>query len=714
MKRTVNIFTAALALLAFVACNKEQSIDEAPVAKIITIKATLADAATRVTFDPAYGSDFKPTRMAHTWEAGDQLLISDSSDPSISAIFTLVDGEGTVTGTFEGEEFAAASYDIEVIPQDSVNDSSYQTQEKDGSTNHLGFIASATGVTDLSSFSLTESSGIIGIIAKLPKGVAATVYELAIYMSLDHFDSSDVMCISLNTQEDVDEDDLLKIYANVPSDWSIEAGAELIFEFKSTNPDHYYYSRYLALDEGLVPESGKFNYLKLNCSHIDTDAGNGSGTALDPYLVADSYQMLAIHDLLKPDQVTYFKLVTDIDMSYFTWIPLNNVADDNGHYSKYINFEGNNHILWNIETDADDIPPYPSVFGVLNGSVSNLTISFATITPGDKKSGVLAGYIGSQDSAVIPSVTNVHIIDSSVGTANKRGTNIVGGLAAQIQKDGTTISNVSVENTGVFGNTSENKSAGGLIGYIRSSATLEDCHTDALVSARAYLGGIVGQLDVPSGKNGLITRCYFDGQSLTATYRYAGGIVGHTNGEGTLTIQDCYVTSNVKASSGWAGGISGNHYKGTTQIYNCYVTGEVIASFGAGGIVGQVNADNLDIQKCAAFNRAIAATVTDDQQHYSSGAIVAYAKGKLMTINMCYHKAGMTFTECPGNAGNTLPTSNSGISWLNNEAVSEGAHQYIYPYHGRRTQMTLVDLTRDTYGWDSNVWDFSGELPTLK
>jgi hypothetical protein len=85
-----------------------------------------------------------------------------------------------------------------------------------------------------------------------------------------------------------------------------------------------------------------------------------------------------------------------------------------------------------------------------------------------------------------------------------------------------------------------------------------------------------------------------------------------------------------------------------------------------------------------------------------------------MTINTTYHKAGMTFTECPGNSGNTLPTSNSGISWLNNLEVTQGAHEYIYPYHGRRTTMTLVALTRDTYAWDANVWDFSGDVPTLR
>lgn len=704
--------TAALALS--VACSKVDPVDETPAVKVMTIQATLSDAATRVTFDPAFGSDFKPTGMAHTWEAGDQLRITDAADATKTAVFDLVDGAGTATGTFQGTGFDAASYNVEVIPQGTFTTGMTQTQAKDGATDHLKFIAAATGVTDLSNFALTETSGILGIIAKLPAGVAATIDNLSVEFSIPGVMSAVAVAVTLSAQEDVDNDDILTVYANVPAGFSIPAGAEAFLKFGSTNASHKVYTRYLDLTNVGEMVSGKFNYVKLNCSHIDQYAG-GDDDGMDgsPYLIADKYQMDAIRDLLVSGETTYFKMIADVDMTGITWVSLNAIATE-GKYDKYISFDGNGHTLSNITTDPDTPVEYPSIFGVLNGSVANLNIDHATITPGGNKAGVLAGYIGSGDSEVIPSVTNVHITNSTVGTADKRATNYVGGVAGQIQKDGTTLTNVTIESSSVYGDLANKKTCGGMIAYIKSGATLEKCHSAALVDGQGYVGGIVGFPEAPEGKTIVVSKSYYDGPGVHASWRYVGGIVGHTNGAGTLIIQDCYVTSKVTAAGGWAGGISGDHYKGTTQIFNCYSTSEVSASFGAGGIVGQVNADNLDIQKCAAFNTSITATSTDDAEHYSSGAVVAYAKDKKMTINTTYHQAGMSFTECPGNSGNTLPTSNSGISWLNNSTVAQGAGQYIYPYHGRRTTMTLIDLTRDTYAWDASIWDFSGELPVLK
>ena len=712
MKKIISILPAALALIALsAACNKVNPVDETPVSKTITIKATISDAATRVTFDPAFDGDSKPTAMAHTWQTGDKLRITDASDASKTALFDLVDGAGTATGTFEGTGFEAASYNVEAVPQGSFSSGFTQTQAKDGATDHLQFVATATGVTDLENFSLTETSGIVGVIAKLPDDVAGTINALEIEAKVAGLPVSIKVTVNLTTPADVDSDDILKIYANAPTGFAIPAGAEVFLRFKSTNENHAVYTRYQKFDTALLPVEGKFNYVKFNCSHIDQSAGaNDDGTSADPYLIADKYQMDAVHDLLVGGETVYFKMVDDVDMSGITWESLNNSGD----YDKYISFDGDNHTLSNITTDADNISAYPSIFGVLNGTLENLNIDHATIMPGGNKAGVLAGYIGSSGSAVVPEVTNVRITNSTVGSADNRGTNYLGGVAAQIQKDGTKLSHVSIENSAVYGNSAENKTIGGMIAYIKCGATLEDCHASVLVNARASVGGIVGFTEEPEEKTTLISRCYVVGPSITATYRYAGGIVGHANGPGTLIIRDCYVTADVVADNGWAGGISGDHYKGVTQIYNCYATGQVISNFGSGGIVGQVNADGLDIQKCAAFNAAIMAKITDESPHYSSGAVVAYAKDKKMTVNTTYHQAGMSFTECPGNAANTLPTSNSGISWLNNATVSQGAHQYIYPYHGRRTTMTLISLTRDTYAWDANVWDFSGELPTLK
>ena len=724
------IFKSALALtiiLSFVvSCSKSglenQTIlgdnqeQEAPkTGKTITITATLADAMTRVAFVPTIEGG-KTTGLEITWAEGDRIRVYNHDDRAQYEDFTLdADAVGQKVGKFTGTALEASSYDVEVI--NGNFDYASQTQPADGVTSGLKYFASASelSASDLQEIEFTDFSSVLAITAKMPSvEVANAIKSIDIIASEDIFDSGNELTITLETVGS--DDDILNLFATLPAgNTLVPDGTTIIVHFNAPGTSHTVYSRYVELGSGLTFSANKCNTINVNATHSDKYAGkNDNGTAEAPYLIADKYQMDAVHELLIANETVYFLMVDDVDMTGIIWQPLNNVADANNHFSKYISFDGDNHTLSNISTNATTIPAYPSVFGVLNGKVANLNIDHATITPGENKAGVLAGYIGSSDSEVTPEVSYVSITNSTVGTEANRGTNYLGGVAAQIQKDGTKLSHVTIESSAVYGNLSENKTIGGIIAYIKCGATLEDCHSSALVHGRAYVGGIVGFTEEPAETTTLISRCYADGAPITATYRYAGGIVGHANGAGTLTIQDCYTTSKVTAANGWAGGISGDHYVGVTQIYNCYSTAEVSANFGAGGIVGQVNADGLDVQKCAVFNAAIIATATDNNEHYSSGAVVAYAKGKKMTVNLTYHKVGISFTECPGNSGNTLPTSNSGISWLNNQTVAQGAHQYIYPYHGRRTTMTLVDLTRDTYSWDANVWDFSGELPTLK
>ena len=285
MRQIFHITLAALASVAlFAACSKVEPVDETPAVKVMTIKATISDATTRVTFDPVYGSDSKPTSMGHTWQAGDKLRITDASDATKTALFDLVDGAGSATGTFEGNGFEAASYNVEAVPQGSFSSGFTQTQAKDGATDHLQFVATATGVTDLSSFTLAETSGIVGVIAKLPDDVAGTITALEIEAKVAVLPMPIKVTVNLTAQEDVDSDDILKVYANAPTGFAIPADAEVFLRFKSNNPDHTVYTRYQKFDSNLLPVPGKFNYVKFNCKDIDKFAGAGNdGSSTDPY-----------------------------------------------------------------------------------------------------------------------------------------------------------------------------------------------------------------------------------------------------------------------------------------------------------------------------------------------------------------------------------------------------------------------------------------------
>ena len=72
-----NLIFAAFAAVSVLSCSKEAYIP-AEVAPV-TIQASIADLATKVSFDPTYAS-MKPTSMTLTWADGDQLRVYNHAD----------------------------------------------------------------------------------------------------------------------------------------------------------------------------------------------------------------------------------------------------------------------------------------------------------------------------------------------------------------------------------------------------------------------------------------------------------------------------------------------------------------------------------------------------------------------------------------------------------------------------------------------------------
>ena len=770
MRKIFNITLAAIAIVTLAAaCSKVNPVDETPAAKVITIQATLSDAATRVTFDPTFGSDFKPTAMAHTWQEGDKLRITDASDASKTALFDLVEGAGSATGKFQGEGFDAASYHVEVVPKGSFNTGFTQTQAKDGATDHLQFVATATGVTDLTSLTLTESSGILGFIAKLPAGVAGTIKSLDIATAL--FGSPVTVTINLTEQEDVDSDDVLKVYFNVPTGFAIPADSEVFLTFKSTNASHTVYTRYQKFSSAIAPVAGKFNYVKMNCSHIDQYAGGvDDGMEENPYLIADKYQMKAMRSLMPENETTCFKLIADIDLENEDWEPLNY---DNG-YTRGVYFDGNGHTLKNLTSTGAH--GYPSFVGVLNGTVKDLTIDGATIDAGNNTAGVLAGYVGSgtitgsvsgitvknatvsgdkqnlggmvgRVSVVSGAVENCKIINSTVTSTADR----VGGLFGQVDKT-VPVTGCSAENVTVSGNinvgglvgvgygnftdcsssgsvssinTTSNKDigVGGLVGYFENgiiSHCSSSVNIDQTTNGRD-LGGLIGKMLV-----GTVEKSFSTG-NVSGKQRNVGGFIGLiTNTTSKSVVTDCYCTGNVVGNA-YTGGFLGLHEKGVVEITNCYATGSVEGNFGLGGMLG-FTASGLSMSKSAGWNTRVTASSHGDG-NWSSGAVVGVTFPTItLTDNYRNPATSLTVWWVPDADYDHPDVSASAPLVIKDIATGElrpttatatGNGNDNYPqfaYHGKHVASgtTLSQLASTTLGWSSSVWDFSGELPVLK
>ena len=301
-----------------------------PVSIPVTVTATLSDALTKVQFEAKFedGTDaFKPTGMSRTWENTDKLRVYDSAHSQYVDL-DLESGDGTNTAVFHGTlDFTSATYDVEVFDGKSVADYNDQNQACDGDTGHLVFVASATGVTDLTAaISLSETSGVLGLIAQMP--AAATDIESVEIVNM----STNASVVKINlTDPAVGTDHVLKLFANVSAGWTWAAGEYFIRFNAPPTAAHKVYTRYYKLDSGVVFGTqasgvGEYRPIKLNCSHTDQYAGkDDDGTAAHPYLIADGYQLAAINTYAKQDgSTTYIKMIDDIDMSGITHNAINN------------------------------------------------------------------------------------------------------------------------------------------------------------------------------------------------------------------------------------------------------------------------------------------------------------------------------------------------------------------------------------------------------
>ena len=671
MKKFLSLsFGILAAIILTVSCNQKvdpqtpsnnpgnQSVEK------MTITATLVD--TKVTFDPIYDANGKPTGMAHTWQSGDKLRITNAS--SVSEEFDLVGGGGTAKGVFQGDFIDGGPFTVEAIPVSSPGSTGLtQNQAADGSTAHLLFVASATGVTDLNSIVLDETSNIIGFVAKLPAGAAATINELEIEKSADDFVNSDVITVKIATEGDEDDVDILKVYANVPADWSIAANTKMFLRFKSSNTSHKVYTRYQEFSSAVVPVAGKFNYIKINCSNIDQYAGkDDAGTEEKPYLIADKYQMDAMHQLMERGAKKYFKLVDDIDMTGIVWFPLNNGYPESGGskfsgnvYDKQLDFNGNNKTISNLSTKSSSLTSsdeYASIFGVLMGDVYDLTIDKATITA-QGKSGILAGYIGTGSYGPVHcEVRNVSIYDSKL---NSTASTYCGILCGQSAKSGNVFSDIYIENCEV----SSIGYAAGLVAYFANPATVSDIEiydTDITSSGNVnskdipedgFAGGIAARVNAAVD----FDRCYIEGGTITGPTqannenslksRYVGGLVGYV-GNFAATFDDCEVV-DVALGLGSAPATNNGRYIGGAFGY-----------LGAAAVVG--NSTGCSVSGI---------TMNNNVRNYVAG-FVSFLDGATVKNSTADSGAAIGNTQYSGAAGGFVGYANGGTLYNNSTSVS--------------------------------------------
>lgn len=580
---------ASAVALSVISCAKESEdhVNDGTKNKI-TITASLPDElVTKVKFE-AGASVIKPS-----WEQTDVIRII--SETGKSEIYSIKEINGK-TATFEGNELEGTSFTA-IYPGDyesveALGNRSYtgQVQKGNGSTAHLQLNAIAAGLSDISNISFADAgaklNGAVKLYVKMPENVTSPK-EVSLSSDSDIFftdnaGSAKSSSLGLSLENvDISADHIFTAY--LMSSWTeatIKAGTKLTLTVKA---EGVLITKSFTVEKSVNLAGGHLNTIRLNAENWNTI--EGSGTESDPYKLSTTRNLLAMKAALVKGQMTYFKLMNDIDMSSIeNWDPLN--PDE--PYDLGIVFDGGGHSLKNLKSKEKH---YSSFFGVLYGKCYNVKFVDAEIVSASNSgAGIIGGYIGTGGKPAIVSEVEA----SGIITCNGKGQSVggLGGNAREATIENCTV-NVTVSNP--MGDGSNRTATGGIVGKtIDSAVKINNCIVRGVVEItkginNTYTGGIVGWQSAAGAE---ITGCEVYATVKSAGER-VGGIVGHYQGG---TLSGCKFYGEVNAATQFAGGIAGITSSEST-IKNCLSSGKIVCKNIVGGIVG-MNENTLTIRCC--------------------------------------------------------------------------------------------------------------------
>lgn len=314
---------------------------------------------------------------------------------------------------------------------------------------------------------------------------------------------------------------------------------------------------------------------------------SGTGTATDPYQIADLADLKAIATNLSSSNTysgKYFKLMDNItiDNDTTTWTPIGNSSVAFAGY-----FDGNKKtITWSGTATGGS---YWGVFGKSTGVIANVKTTGSLTLSGTSGSYVspLAGYSGGSvyncqnsaaftaekmdnaggiagalettaTSALANPITIQYCGNTGNITASKRVGGVVGAVYCNYKGNAVVDQSYSKDCT-IYTRTSSSKVwSGGLAGYVKGGITNSYSNNIALqASGGRYLSGLIGILN-GSNPSAYATDCYANVASYTnCSTGYDRPFVGSVDSSSAVKLTDCWWTENVSgytqdhASSGW-------------------------------------------------------------------------------------------------------------------------------------------------------------------
>lgn len=435
----------------------------------------------------------------------------------------------------------------------------------------------------------------------------------------------------------------------------------------------------------------------------------GSGSAEDPYLIADASQLrwfaAQVNDNSK--STICAQLTDDIDLESKEWTPIGK----NYSYAYKGTFDGQKHTVSGLFISGS-ASQNCGLFGyVEKGTVKDLTVQGTITLTGSGGSSYGAGGIVGQLSGTEGSVRNCRSDVAITGGQN------VGGIVGYVSSGYSTATKsiTGCVNTGSI--TSNSNNAGGIVGYISGQVTVDSCYNRGTVAGGGWrAGGITAYL---SSSNAVIKNCYTTG---AVTGKDSAAVVGKKS---SGSISGCYYLDKLGADSNAAAKTSdelkalastlGELFMSAPEGKNdgypilkwqvptyevTFHTGAAGASITVNGVSGQADADGKYTVKLpdgtyeytvSAFGYQTAAgQVTVNGKAQSVTVTLTAVEQRTVRFNITPADAGAAVTVTWDGDGRTVAAQSDGSYRL-----PEGAYTYTVKAKGYARASGPLNVTKD-------------------
>lgn len=452
----------------------------------------------------------------------------------------------------------------------------------------------------------------------------------------------------------------------------------------------------------------------------------GSGSAEDPYLIADASQLrwfaAQVNDNGK--SAICAQLTADIDLESKEWTPIGK----NYSYAYKGIFDGQKHTVSGLFISGS-ASQNCGLFGyVEKGTVKDLTVQGTITLTGSGGSSYGAGGIVGQLSGTEGSVRNCRSDVTITGGQN------VGGIVGYVSSGYSTATKsiTGCVNTGRI--TSNSNNAGGIVGYISGQVTVDSCYNRGTIAGGGWrAGGITAYL---SSSNAVIKNCYTTG---AVKGKDSAAVVGKKS---SGSISDCYyldtlgtdrnatakTSEELKALASTLGepfmtapaGVNNGYPIFAWQVPTYAVTfrtGATGASITVNGISGQADADGKYTVKLpdgtyeytvSAFGyQAAAGQVTVNGTEQTVTVTLTAVEQRTVRFNVTPTEAKAAVTVTWDGDGRTVAAQSDG-SYL----LPEGAYTYTVKAKGYARVVEPLNVAKDetirVTLTPSTAWDGAG------